>query len=102
VNQNVDLSIGQHSARLLRKSRHRGSWPALLDRFMDGGVVRDSKIDRPADAHRQGTLPIRPVASRTVLGKKQMKIGDVSGTNHGCLNRLAARRVTRRDCERCR
>src|SRR4051794_24774985 len=81
VDDDVNLCVRQHAARLLRKRLHGGSGPSHLDDTPHRSNIGDREARRVAYADFQSSLRFYAMATRTVLTIKPAEIGDLAGAN---------------------
>ena len=103
LHDDVDLLVGQHSARVLRKRRHGGSRNSVGGYAANGGIVGNGEINRIAKSDRGAALSIRAVASRTVPGVEKIEVHNLVRRDHLPHPRRMPRVATGRwrDCEQC-
>src|SRR5262249_38292923 len=76
----IDLRLGQHPARTLRKSRHRGSVHAFGNNFAYGDVVCDRQIDGVGESDGSAPTSFRTVTAGAVLPIQRLEIHNFTGS----------------------
>src|SRR5258707_12000800 len=78
IHQRVDLLVGEHPSRTLRKRRHRYAEYSACDSAANHAIVSDCKKNGIAQSDRRSTLSARTMASCAVLRVEQTELHDLA------------------------
>ena len=90
ADDDVDLAVGQHSARALRKRRHRGPGNSVGGYTANDRIVSDGEINRIAQADCGAARSIRTMASGTVSRIEETEVHNSVRSDDLCIRWIAS------------